>query len=140
MSKSIHNVTIELRVARRYSRREGDGTVRSYFGFGIAPEGVEADDNGRAGFELMTADAVARDSKGNVVAAPNTFHFSNVLVQRSLDQDGVPRVTGQRQTPVHQIILTGDTTVEQRGLHFDPVAVEDHTRRASAADDEAAAE
>lgn len=140
MSKSTHNVAIELRVVRRYNRRDGEGIVRSYFGFGVAPDGVEGDVNGRAGFSFVAGDAVAHDRHGSPVTAPNTFHFSNVIVQRALDQDDVPRVTGQRQTPVYDIMMTGDTVVEQRGLRFDPVAVEDHTRRASIANDEPAAE
>ena len=80
---TTHNVTVSLMQVTRYNRKSNrKGTVLQYFGYGDAPEGMERDRNGRAAFEFVDDDAPSTDKDGNLVAAPNTFHFADVKVFR----------------------------------------------------------
>jgi hypothetical protein len=133
----MHNVVMEVSRVKSLERTDGTGTIRKYFGYANAPEGVEADADGGIAISLLTPDATMRDSNGKPVTAASFVEFSDVVLNRDLDQEGAPSVTGQRKTPVYGMRLTptSGATLQARGLSFDEAVDVPTTPSAPVADD-----
>ena len=118
----MHNLTLEVTRVTQLDRTDGSGHLRSIFGYAQAPDGIDGAGDGTIAVDTLTVDAPMYDSSGAEVVAGGITEFSDVLLERKLDQNDNPSTTGKRKTPVYRMRFTASSGAHncKRGLSFGP--------------------